>query len=215
MKLVIYGAGGRIGSRIAAEAVSRSHTVVGVVRHPDGTDQIDGVELVGGDLSDAPRVTAMADGADVVVSSIGQSPGDPPQALVDAACGLIAGLDAAGGGRFVWVGGAGSLLMPSGKALLDTIDLTQVPEAALVSSRAQVAAKAVIEAEAGGLDWTYLSPPLQIEPGERTGRYRLGTDEVVFEAPGKSRISMEDYAVALLDEIEAPRFSKQRFTVAY
>jgi len=215
MKIVLFGATGHVGQRIVAEALRRGHEVVGVVRDPSRAQSPDPrVTLVQGDATDAASVATVVRGADAVVSSVSPRPGTTGQAptMVDTARALIAGLREAGGRRLVVVGGAGSLEVAPGVALVDTPDF---PEAYKPESLDGRDALNVYRADAQGLDWTFISPAIVIQPGERTGRYRTTSDQVLADESGNSIISYEDYAVALLDELENPRHVGARFGVAY
>jgi hypothetical protein len=215
MKIVLFGATGHVGQRITAEALRRGHEVVGVVRDPSRAQPPDPrVPLVQGDATDAASVAAAVRGADAVVSSVSPRPGttgDAPR-LVDVARALIAGVRDAGVRRLVVVGGAASLEVAPGVALLDTPDFPELYKAEATEGRDSLA---VYRAEAQGLDWTFISPAIVIQPGERTGQYRTTDDQLLTDESGNSVISYEDYAVALLDELENPRHVGKRFGVAY
>ncbi|MGW6952831.1 NAD(P)-dependent oxidoreductase [Streptomyces xanthophaeus] len=216
-KIALFGATGSIGTRVLHEALARGHQVTAVVRDPA---QLGGLgehgEVVAGDVLDPASVAASAAGQDVVVSAFGPGSGDPG-AIVAAAKSLIGGVQSLGPDaprpRVVVVGGAGSLRTPGGPLVWDAAG---VPEPVL----------AVMHAHGDALDflrtvpveevrWTTLSPAAQIAPGERTGTYRLGLDDLVTGEDGRSRISTEDYAVALVDEIERDAHTGKRFTVGY
>lgn len=215
MKVVLFG-GGMIGQRVAREALERGHTVTAVVRDPARADFGDltskGLTVAQGDVRDAESVARAATGHDAVVSAVGPSGGQPPEMLVDAAHALLAGLSQAGVRRLIVVNGAGSLEVAPGQQLLDT---PEFPAAWQPGARAHRDALAAIRASGADLDWTVFSPATFIAPGERTGAYRTGGDQLVTDTKGESRISAEDYAVALVDELETPRHPRQRFTVAY
>jgi putative NADH-flavin reductase len=155
--------------------------------------------------------TAVA-GHDAVVSAFGPSGTQGVETVGEAARSLIAGLKQAGVRRLVFVGGAGSLEVAPGVRLED---LPQFPAAWKPIAQAHTDALDVFRQQGDDLDWTYLSPAALIEPGERTGTFRLGGDRFLTDAEGQSRISAEDYAIALLDEVEDPKHIRQRFTVAY
>lgn len=216
MKLVVFGATGNVGRAVAAEALRRGHTVVGVVRDPAATPASDaGVTLVAGDATDAASVAAVARGADAVVSAISPRPnarGLAAPSLVANARALVAGLRDAGVRRVLYVGGAGSLEVAPGQALMDQPGFPDAYRAEAVQGRD---ALAVWRSEAAGLDWTYLSPAAEIGPGERTGTYRTTGDAFLADDAGRSRISFADYAVAVLDELEHSRHVGRRFGVAY
>ena len=215
MKIVLFGATGHVGQRIVQEALSRGHEVVGVVRDPSRSQAPDArVQLVQGDATDAASVSAVARGADAVVSAVSPRPGTTGNApsLSDVAHALIAGIREAGVKRLIVVGGAGSLEVAPGVALLDTPGF---PDAYKAESEEGRESLHVYRAEGEGLDWTFLSPAVVIQPGERTGKYRTTVDQLLADEQGNSVISYEDYAVALLDEIERPQHAGRRFGVAY
>ena len=201
MKIALYGASGVIGSRIATEALSRGHEVTGITRSGAAPEGVTGRV---GDLADPQDVARVAAGHDVVVSATGPSrTGGSHDEWLDAVRTLLAGV---GSTRVVFVGGAGSLVTPDGTRLLDTPGF---PEAYLAEARSGAAALDAFRAAPQDVDWTFFSPAPVIAPGERTGRYVLGQ-----ESPAGDRISAEDYAVALVDELEEPRHRRARFTAA-
>ena len=216
MKLVLFGATGNVGRRIAAEAANRGHTVVGVVRDPAAVESPDPrVTLVRGDATDAASVASVVRGADAVVSAISPRPnprGLPQPRLAENARALIAGLREAGVKRVLYVGGASTLEIAPGRQLLDDPSFPELYKAEALEGRE---ALGIWRGEAQGLDWTFLSPAVEIGPGERTGKYRTTGEQILFDANGKSFISFEDYAVAVLDELERPQHVGQRFGVAY
>ena len=216
MKLVIFGATGNIGQRIVGEALSRAWDVIGVVRDPAGVISPDGrVKLVQGDATDAASVEELARGADAVVSAISPRPngrGLPVPSLAAATTALIAGMKAAGAKRVLIVGGAGSLLTQDGVRLMDN---PSFPDAYKAEAQEGAESLAVIRADGAGLDWTYLSPAAEIRAGMRTAKYRMTDDTFLADDEGHSTISFEDYAVAVLDELETPQHVGKRFGVAY
>lgn len=212
MKIAVIGAGGTIGQRIVREALSRGHTVTAVVRDPARYQEANPqVPAARADARDADEVAAAVAGHDVVVSAFGPNHqnGDV-QDYVRVAEALIDAVGRSPGQRLLIVGGAGSLEVAPGVALYDT---PQFPAAWRPLAQAHGAGLALYRAS--DIDWTFLSPAIMIEPGERTGAYRVGGDQVLTDASGQSTISTEDYAVALVDEIERPQHIRQRFTVAY
>src|SRR3954467_5775848 len=216
MKLVAFGATGNVGRRIAAEALRRGHEVVGVVRDPAAVESPDPrVRLVKGDATNPDSVAEGARGADAVVSAISPRPnarGLPAPSLSANSRALIKGLRTAGVKRVLYVGGAGSLEVAPGKALADLPDF---PEAYREEAREGREALAIWRNAARGLEWTYLSPAAEIAPGARTGKYRITDDTLLVDDKGKSFITFEDYAVAVLDELERPQHIGKRFGVAY
>ena len=216
MKLVVFGATGNVGQRVTAEALRRGHDVVGVVRDPQAVKSPDArTKLVQGDATKPASVAEAARGADAVVSAISPRPnarGLPAPALVDNARALIAGLPRAGVKRVLFVGGAGSLEVAPGQQLVDQPGFPDMYRAEALEGRA---ALAIWRSEGGSLEWTFLSPAAEIAPGERTGRYRTTLDQLLADGAGKSFITFEDYAVAVLDELEKPQHIGRRFGVAY
>ncbi len=210
MNIVIFGAAGRIGSRVLDEALMRGHRVTAALRDATRLDRgHPALTRLATDVADPGAVARAATGQDAAISAIG--PGERGEAgvIVAAARALIEGLPQAGLRRLIVVGGAGTLEIRPG---VQRIDTPEYPEIYRPSGYAQKEALALYRAS--GLDWTYLSPPMIIEPGLRSGRYRVGGDQVLADAAGRSRISMEDYAVAVLDELETARHLRARFTVA-
>jgi hypothetical protein len=190
--------------------------VVGVVRDPGAVKSPDArVELLRGDGTKPESVAEVARGADAVVSAISPRPnarGLPAPALADNARALIAGLSRAGVKRVLFVGGAGSLEVAPGQQLVDQPGFPEMYKPEALEGRA---ALEVWRSEGASLEWTFLSPAVEIAPGERTGRYRTTGDQVLADSAGKSFITFEDYAVAVLDELEKPQHVGRRFGVAY
>jgi putative NADH-flavin reductase len=201
MRIAVYGATGMIGSRVVAEALARGHEVTAITR--SGGDVPAGAAAVRGDAGDADFAKRVAGEVDVVVSAIGPSRtgGDPREYLAQ----LRTLVETLGDARLVVVGGAGSLLV-NGTRL---VDLPDFPE--IYAAEALVVAEGLdyLRGLGDGVDWTFLSPAPMIAPGERTGTYEVGTD-----SPAGDSVSAEDYAVALVDEIEEPAHRRARFTVA-
>jgi uncharacterized protein len=216
MKIVVFGATGNVGKQIVAEALRRGQEVVGVVRDPAAVKSPDSrVKLVKGDATRADDIARIVRGADAVVSAISPRPnarGLPAPSLAENARALLKGLLGAGVKRLLYVGGASSLEVAPGMALADTPDF---PAAYREEAREGREALAIFRNEAKGLEWTYLSPAAEIAPGARTGQYRTTGDALLVDDKGKSFITFEDYAVAVLDELEQPRHVGKRFGVAY
>ncbi|KPM52159.1 hypothetical protein CcI49_35270 [Frankia sp. CcI49] len=214
MKVLLFGASGQIGSAIAGELLARGHQVTGVTRggHIDGITHPDLVARAG-DVRDAGTVAALAPGHDAVASAVGPRHGrdDDRDILIGATGGLIDGLRKTDVRRLVVLGGAGSLRVAPGTILLDT---PHFPEMWRANATAQKDALALYRA-AEDLDWTFVSPPAEIQPGERTGTFRVGGDDLLKDEEGRSRISIADYAAAFVDEIEQPTALRRRISVAY
>jgi putative NADH-flavin reductase len=215
-RIAIFGANGTIGHRIVSEALDRGHTVSAVVRDPASiTRSHENLTVTTGDVLDPGGVSAVARGQDVLVSAVGGGDGPGHLAVIrPSAESLIAGLHALGSGapRLIMVGGAGSLRTADGSRVWDAPGL---PEPVLQIMHAHGDALEYLRGEAGDVRWTNVSPAAVIEPDRRTGTYRTAGDDLVTDEAGTSRISTEDYAVAIVDEIERPRHVGERFTVAY
>jgi len=195
MHIAVYGATGAIGSKIVEEARSRGHEVTGISRRG-------GTELTG-DALDRDFAASVAEKHDVVVSAIGPSrTEDDGTRFSDSIANLV---DTLGVRRLIVVGGAGSLTV-GGVRLVDT---PEFPELYKAESLKGATTLELLRNAGDDVDWTYLSPAPLIVPGERTGSYR-----VELETPAGDQVSIEDYAVALVDEIENPQHPRQRFTVA-
>lgn len=208
MKLFLMGASGMIGSRILAEAVARGHEVTAGARNPDRIADLPGVHRIAVEAEDASTLADHAAKADVYVSAVSpRSTGDAEaegRRLGDA---LIEAAEKAGR-RVVLVGGAGSLSLPDGTPVMKHLPDFILPEA--------LGMKATLDRlKDTDLDWTFFAPAASIAPGERTGSFRLGGDTLVADPAGESRISAEDYAVALVDEVESGKNRRKVMTAAY
>lgn len=202
MKIALIGATGNAGAPILKELVRRGHAVTAIVRNPEKIAVQPKVTARKGDVLDQAGLAALIKGHDAVISAVHFSASDPKK--------LIEAVRASGVKRYLVVGGAGSLEVAPGKKLIDTPEFPPQYKA---------------EAAAGGvfldllkqekeLDWTFLSPSALFIAGPRTGKFRLGTDQLLANDKGSS-ISFEDYAIALADEVEKPAHSRKRFTVGY
>jgi uncharacterized protein len=207
MHVALVGATGNAGSRVLAELVRRGHSVAAIVRNAAQVPSLSGVEAKSGDVSDEKRLVALLKGNDAVISSVPFAKTDPGK--------LIGAVRASGVPRYLVVGGAGSLEVALGKFPLGLklIDAPNFPEAHRQEAAVGCAFLEQLRAESE-LDWTFLSPSAMFVPGQRTGAFRLGTDLLLSNEQGSS-ISFEDYAVALVDELERPEHSRKRFTVGY
>lgn len=212
MNVLVFGASGDVGSRIARELLDRGHQVTGVSRS-GSIDAVDGddFEVAQGDATNPDDVADLARGHDAVVSAIGPAD-EGPDVLRESADGLVTGLREAGVSRVVVIGGGGTLEIEPGVDLVDTEDF---PDEVRPASEAHRDALHQLQDEADDLEWTFLAPPIVLAPGERTGEYRTGTRELMFDEEGDSEISMEDLAVAVADELEEPSFVHEHMTVAY
>ncbi|HRP95640.1 MAG TPA: NAD(P)-dependent oxidoreductase [Rhodocyclaceae bacterium] len=212
MKIALIGASGFIGSGLRKEALARGHAVTAVVSNPAKLEAADGLTVVKADVLDTAALAQALAGHDIVISAFsGHAQGDVRGYYVKGIRSIIAAVKEAKVPRLLVVGGAGSLEVAPGKQLVDSPDFPVQWKASAEGARD---ALHLLRAETG-LDWTMLSPSAHIEPGERTGTFRLGTDQLLVDADGNSRISVADYAVAMLDEAAAPRHPRSRFTVGY
>ena len=207
MKLFLVGASGMIGSRILAEAVARGHQVVAGARNPAKIAVLPGVTAVAVDAGDAVALAKAAKGADVYIQSVSpRSSGDAIAEMAGYAAAFLAAAPVAG--RAIVVGGAGTLNLPDGSPVLAHLPDFIVPEATGMKNLKEALV-------ASDLNWTFIAPAADIQPGERTGAFRVGGDVLMSDAGGKSHISAEDYAVAVLDEMEQGLRRKQVMSVAY
>lgn len=203
MKVAVVGATGRVGQRVVRELLDRGHVVTAIARHiPDAADEPNLTRLVG-NSNEPDALAEQLSGHDVVVTAVPHSVTDPDK-KIDV-------IRKAGVPRYVVVGGASTLLREDGTRLLDNADFpdayrTEATAGAFFLERLR---------DTKDVDWTFLSPSAEIVPGERTNRFRLGKDHVLVDESGKSWISFEDYAVALVNEIEEPAHRGTRFTVGY
>jgi putative NADH-flavin reductase len=207
MKVILYGASGRSGSRILKELQARGHDVTAVVRHPESLPA--GTRSLRDDLSDVDHIAQIIDGSDAVISAY-MPPQDDTDQLVAVTERQIAAVRKAGNPRLIVVGGAASLEVAPGVTLLASGHLP--PEWVPIAASH---AKALDVLKASDINWTYFSPAGFFEPGERTGKFRLGDSSLIVDSQGQSRISMEDYAIALVDELEDPKHERARFTIGY
>ena len=201
-KIAVIGASGRAGSEIVKELSRRGHQVTGIARKPEAIAKLPGVTAKAGDAGDRAALAALLKGHEVAVSAIHFLQSDAPT--------LIGAVKDAGVGRYLVVGGAGSLNAPGGGRLYDT---PEFPDAYRSEARKGGVFLDLLRLESD-LDWTLISPAAEIFEGERKGADRTGRDDLVIGADG-SRISFADYAIALVDEIETPKHRKARFTVGY
>lgn len=203
MKIALIGISGRVGSRLAAELLKRGHAVTGIAREVSNIEPRPNLGLEAVDANQTESLAPLLEGHDVVVSSSRFVSTDPRA--------VIAAVKEAQVPRLMVVGGAGTLDAAPGVMLMAT---PEFPEAFKPEARAGSEFLEALRAEKT-LDWVFLSPSAEFEPGERTAKYRLGGDQLLVDAQGRSWISMEDYAVAFVDELENPGHSRQRFTVGY
>lgn len=212
MKIIVFGARGDVGSRIVAEALSRGHTVTAVVRSKAQIDQLPHAAVARvATVGKAKELAPLMAGHDVAISAI-RPPDGQELVLVPLTQSVLDGA-AIARVRVLVVGGAASLMMPdqSGATVLSAQGF--LPESVRPIAQACFAQYELCATEKYA-DWTYLCPPALLLPGERTGSYRVGSNILLVDAQGVARISMEDFAVAMLDEAEQPKHKRKRFTVA-
>lgn len=202
-KIAIIGATGRAGSQLLEEALRRGHRVLAIARDPSTLEGREGVTVKSLDATDSAALQAAVAGMDAVLSAAHFSTMQPHA--------IIEPVKRAGVKRLLVVGGAGSLLLPSGHRVIDSPDF---PEAYKTEASVGVRFLEALRREPN-LDWTFLSPSAEFVEGERRGHYALGKDHLLIGADGKSWITFADYAIAMLDELEKPKHSRQRFTVGY
>lgn len=220
MNVVLLAATGRAGSTILNELVSRGHQVTAVARNLDKLPKQlpESVKPVRDDLSSVDRIAEIIAGADAVVSAYGPPSSDPryisdityTDELVTVTERLITAVRTAGVSRLIVVGGCGSLQFAPGVTVLDS---GYWPKQYVPIATSHLKAFAALKAS--DLNWTYFSPPMLIQPGERTGKFRLGRDDLIKDDRGNSSVSFEDYAVALVDDLEKPAHERMRFTIGY
>jgi uncharacterized protein len=207
MKIVLYGASGNAGTRILRELQSRGHDVTAAVRHPEKLPA--NTRSIRDDLANVDQIARTIAGADAVVSAYAPPQGDPDQ-VVAVTERQIAAVRKAGVPRLLVVGGAGSLEVAPGVTLLAS---GHVPEAWVPIATAH--AKALDRLKASDINWTYFSPAAFFEAGKRTGKFRLGKTNLIADDKGNSRISFEDYAIALADELEKPAHERSQMSIGY
>eukprot|EP01037_Dinobryon_pediforme_P010224 gene10224-10294_t len=212
MKIAVFGASGRIGSRIVTEALNRGQQVTAIVRHPENyTGELPHLKVAKGDIFNTQDVEAASFDHDVVVCAYNNTKCAAPSSITELTVPLLNGLKQAHVKRLIIVGGAGSLQVSPGVQLVDSPGFPDAYKPVALAHRE--ALKAYKQEKE--IEWTYVSPSAEIEPGERTGNFRTGTDQLLKDEHGRSYISMEDFAVAIVDEILNPHHIREQFTVGY
>ena len=213
MKIALIGATGFVGSAILKEALDRGHEVAAIVRNPDKLTPQAKLHPKKGDVYNEDEVLRLVTGHDAVISAFnpGWSNPDIYNQQVRGARSIINGVKKAGVKRLLFVGGAGSLEVKPG---VQSVDLPGFPTEYKQGALATREALNLLGKEPS-LDWSFLSPSADLFPGQRTGKFRLGTDQLLADAKGESRVSVEDYAMAMIDEVERPKHIRRRFTVGY
>lgn len=211
-KIALIGATGFVGAAILKEAISRGHSVTALVRNTDKVAKLDNVTAVKSDVFDTDALASQLAGHDIVISAYnpGWTDANIRENHIKGSRSINAAAKKAGVKRLIAVGGAGSLEI-NGQQLVDSPDFpADWKEGALGARQALNELR-----EEKDLDWTFVSPAIMLEPGERTGKYRLGVDQPVFDEKGESKISVDDLAVAIIDEAEQGKHIGKRFTAAY
>jgi putative NADH-flavin reductase len=203
MKVALIGATGNVGSKILAEALNRGHEVTGIARNPEKLTPRKGLTPKRGDVNNDEEMARILTGHDAVITATRFASLDPRK--------LIIAVKKANVNRLLVVGGAGSLEVAPGVQLVDAPDFPAAYKAESLAGRDFLN---VLRGE-HELAWTYLSPSALFVPGDRTGKFRVGKDQLLVDANGNSKISQEDFAIALIDELEKPQHIRERFTVGY
>ena len=218
MKVALIGATGFVGAKVLAELLSRGHTVTAVGRKLDGLHEAPGLTARMMDISDSVALAKVLEGHDAVVSAFNPGRGtagdDVYSQHVKGHRAIIDAVKASGVTRYIAVGGAASLKAKSGQEFLDSPEFPAEFEPFKGGIRGTREQYYMLKEEPS-LDWVFLAPSVFLTPGTRTGKYRVGGQEVLYDKDGKSHISLEDYAAALVDELEKPAHHKERFTVGY
>jgi len=213
MKIALIGATGFVGSAILKEALYRAHEVTAIVRNSDTLTPHEKLRSTKGDVYNEDEVVRLVAGHDAVISAFnpGWSNPDIYSQQIKGTHSIINGVKKSGVKRLLFVGGAGSLEVTPG---VQSVDRPGFPAEYKQGALATREALNMLRKESG-LEWSFLSPSADLFPGPRTGRFRLGTDQLLTNAQGESRISVEDYAMAMIDEVEKPQHIRRRFTVGY
>jgi uncharacterized protein len=213
MKIALFGATGHIGQAILEEALSRGHHVVAIVRDPARlTTSSDALTIGKGDVAHPSGWIDAIHGVDLAIASLSARRSGDLDSVPANATTLLDQLPQAGISRLLWVGGAASLEVAPGVRVIDN---PQFPAEWKPEANAQIRALEVFRASHSEIAWTYVSPPALIEDGQRSGHYRLGGEQLLVDAQGVSRISVADFAVAMIDRAERNDAPRQRITVAY
>jgi putative NADH-flavin reductase/pimeloyl-ACP methyl ester carboxylesterase len=214
MRIAVIGASGQLGEAIAREALSRGHEVTAIARDASGLRELDGARAAEANALDVDAMSGVLRGHDAVVAALKARHESERDAVPDAARALLAALPGAEVRRLLFVGGGGTLLSPEGRRFVDSPDF---PEEYMGDALAQARALEILQDSNGVVDWSYASPPpVHLVEGERTGRYRVRAGDLpIVDGQGESRISIPDYAAAIVDTLESGRFVGARFTAAY
>jgi len=212
LKILVFGSSGMIGADLVNELLERGHSVTGVTRRRESRPDRRGLTSRVGDITDPLAAATLAKEHDAVFSAVRPAPDEGPDRVVDAARSLVDALPKAGVNRLIVVGGAGGLEVTPGVRVVDDPDFDPAYRS---FSLAHVRALSLYQESDAALRWTMVCCPRVIEPGERTGHYRSGRDQLLVDPDGRSRITTADFAVAYVDELERPSSVRSRMTVAY
>jgi putative NADH-flavin reductase len=214
MKVALIGATGFVGSQLLNEALSRGHEVTAIVRRPERLPEHANLTAKQVDIMNVDALAALLPGHEAVIAAFNPDrtvPGDVFERMVAGAKAIIAAVKKSGVKRLLVVGGAGSLEVAPGQQMIDQPDFPPEWKAGAGGTKQFL----YLLKEEPDLDWTFLSPAAMFQPGEKTGTFRLGGDQMLVDDKGECRISTGDYAVAMIDELEEPRHTHRRFCVAY
>jgi putative NADH-flavin reductase len=213
MKIALIGGTGFVGSAVLQELLQRGHQVTALARHPTKYTPREHLSVVSADVLDAQQLATAVKGHDAVISAYNPGWKEPQiyDLYLQGTRAIFDGMKRSGVKRLLVVGGAGSLFVAPG---VQGVDTPQFPAEWKQGALGAREALNMIRNETT-LDWSFVSPAMMLVPGERTGKFRLGGDEVLMNGDQPASVSVADLAVAIVDEIEQPRHVKRRFTVAY
>lgn len=218
MKVALIGASGFVGSKILAEALQRGHEVTAIVRHPEKIQPHKNLNTRKADVLNVDELAELLAGHDVIVSAFNPARGVAGAHVYDLHVqghkAILAAANKSGAKRFLAVGGAASLKTPEGIELIDSPQFPAAYEQFKPGIRGTRELYYLLKQEPS-LDWVFIAPSVVIAPGERTGKFRIGKDHVLYNDNRESKISLEDYAAALVDEMERPQHHRERITIGY
>ena len=214
-KIILIGASGYVGSAIMKEALNRGMQVTAIVRHPEKITIKDAnLTVKKGDVTDIDKIARLSKGADVIVSAYNPGWNNPDiyEETLSVYPKILEAVKKSGVPRFLMVGGAGTLFVEPGVRLIDS---GMIPETILPGVKSLGEFYLNTLSKEKEVDWVFFSPAANLFPGKRTGTFRLGKDNMIVDDQGESSVSVEDYAVAMIDEVEYPAHHYERFTIGY
>ncbi len=213
MRIALIGATGFVGGFIMNEALERGHKVTGISRHPEKLKESGNLRAVKADVFIKNEISEAVEHHDAVISAYNPGWNNPDiyELYIKAANAIMDEVKASGVKRIIVIGGAGSLEVNPGVQLVDTPGFPKEYKAGALGARDALN----LIKQINDLDWTFISPSIILQPGSRTGKFRFGDDKLITDKNGESRISVQDLAYAVLDEVENPKYIKRRFTVGY